>query len=79
VAAIRILHRRALAAVAPEDLHDAELALAAEHEATAGGLGRAVELGVIDEVISPAHTRQAIARAIAEAPQVRGRHANIPL
>src|SRR5216683_622163 len=71
VAAIRILHRRALAAVAPEDLHDAELALAAEHEATAGGLGRAVELGVIDEVISPAHTRQAIARAIAEAPQTR--------
>src|SRR5216683_251643 len=79
VAAIRILHRRALAAVAPEDLHDAELALAAEHEATAGGLGRAVELGVIDEVISPAHTRQAIARAIAEAPQTRGRHGNIPL
>jgi acetyl-CoA/propionyl-CoA carboxylase carboxyl transferase subunit len=79
VAAIRILHRRALAAVAPENLREAEAELAAEHEATAGGLQRAVDLGVIDEVISPAHTVSAIAQAIAEAPQVRGAHANIPL
>ena len=43
VAAIRILHRRTLASVPPEQLHEAETRLAAEHEATAGGLQRAVE------------------------------------
>ena len=36
VAAIRILHRRTLASVPPERLHEAETELAAEHEATAG-------------------------------------------
>jgi acetyl-CoA/propionyl-CoA carboxylase carboxyl transferase subunit len=34
---------------------------------------------VIDEVIEPSATREAIVRAIAAAPQVRGRHGNIPL
>ena len=43
VAAIRILHRRTLASVPPEQLHEAETELAAEHEATAGGLNRAVQ------------------------------------
>ena len=71
VAAVRILHRRTLAAVPPEKLHEAEAELAAEHEATAGGLQRAVELGVIDEVIEPSQTRRELARAIAEAPQRR--------
>jgi acetyl-CoA/propionyl-CoA carboxylase carboxyl transferase subunit len=79
VAAIRILHRRTLAATAPDKLHETETALAAEHERTVGGLQRALDIGVIDEVIDPAQTRQAIARAIAEAPQARGRHRNIPL
>jgi acetyl-CoA/propionyl-CoA carboxylase carboxyl transferase subunit len=79
VAAVRVLHRRRLAAVPPEELHEAETALAAEHEATVGGLGRAVEIGVVDEIISPADTAAAIAGAIAGAPQRRGNHANIPL
>ena len=79
VAAIRILHRRTLAATEPEKLHETETALAAEHERTVGGLQRALDLGVIDEIIDPAQTRQAIARAIAEAPQARGAHRNIPL
>ncbi len=79
VAAIRILHRRTLASVPAEELHAKEAELAAEHEATVGGLQRAVEIGVIDEVITPADTHGAIARAIAEAPQHRGNHANIPL
>jgi hypothetical protein len=30
-------------------------------------------------IIDPAHTREIIARAIAEAPQERGAHGNIPL
>jgi acetyl-CoA/propionyl-CoA carboxylase carboxyl transferase subunit len=79
VAAIRILHRRTLADVPADQLHEAETRLAEEHEREAGGLERAQALGVIDEVIEPAKTREALARAIAEAPQVRGGHGNIPL
>ena len=79
VAAIRILHRRTLASVPPEQLHEAETRLAAEHEATAGGLQRAVDLGVIDAIIEPSQTRRELARAIANAPQLKGNHANIPL
>jgi len=79
VAAIRILHRRTLASVPADRLHEAEAELAAEHEATIGGLQRAVDLGVVDAIIEPSQTRQEIARAIAEAPQLRGAHANIPL
>ena len=79
VAAIRILHRRTLASVPPEQLHEAETRLAAEHEATAGGLRRAVDLGVIDAIIEPSLTRRELARAIAQAPQLKGNHANIPL
>jgi acetyl-CoA/propionyl-CoA carboxylase carboxyl transferase subunit len=79
VAAIRILHRRTLASVPPEQLHDKETELAAEHAATAGGLQRAIDIGVIDQVISPAETRKALVTAIAEAPQLKGSHANIPL
>jgi acetyl-CoA/propionyl-CoA carboxylase carboxyl transferase subunit len=79
VAAIRILYRRTLADVPPEKLHEVEAELAAQHEQEAGGLGRALALGVVDEVIEPSRTREAIARAIAEAPQVRGAHGNIPL
>src|SRR6516225_4215560 len=78
-AAVRILHRRTLATVPPEQLHEAETQLAAEHEATAGGLRRALELGVIDAIIEPSQTRRELARAIAEAPQLKGSHANIPL
>jgi acetyl-CoA/propionyl-CoA carboxylase carboxyl transferase subunit len=79
VAAVRILQRRALAAAPPEKRHEVEAELAAEHERAAGGLDRAVALGVVDEVIEPAKTRQAIAAAIAAAPARRGQHGNIPL
>jgi acetyl-CoA/propionyl-CoA carboxylase carboxyl transferase subunit len=79
VAAVRILQRRALAAAPPEKRHELEAELAAEHEREAGGLHRAQELGVIDEVIDPSATRRAIAAAIAAAPAARGQHGNIPL
>jgi acetyl-CoA/propionyl-CoA carboxylase carboxyl transferase subunit len=79
VAAVRILHRRELAAAPAEQRHQLEAELAAEHEREAGGLQRAIALGVVDEIIEPAKTRQAIARAIAEAPARRGAHGNIPL
>jgi acetyl-CoA/propionyl-CoA carboxylase carboxyl transferase subunit len=79
VAAIRILHRRTLADVPLDKLHQVEGELAAEHEREAGALDRARGLAVIDEIIEPSRTREAIARAIAGAPDMRGSHGNIPL
>jgi acetyl-CoA/propionyl-CoA carboxylase carboxyl transferase subunit len=83
VAAIRVLHRRKLAEVAPEIRPQVEAELAAEHERLAGGVDKAVEIGVVDEVVDPARTRSAIAHAFHEAVQTvgvrRGQHGNIPL
>jgi acetyl-CoA/propionyl-CoA carboxylase carboxyl transferase subunit len=82
VAAIRILHRRKLADVAPELRAQVEAELAAEHEKIAGGIERAKQIGVVDEVVEPSATRSALAAAIAAAEaggRVRGRHGNIPL
>ncbi|WP_328529640.1 acyl-CoA carboxylase subunit beta [Nocardioides sp. NBC_00368] len=83
VAAIRILHRRKLAEVAPDLRPQVEAELAAEHERLAGGVDKAVEIGVVDEVIEPAATRSAIAAAFEDAIQTvgvrRGAHGNIPL
>ena len=80
VAAIRILHRRKLLEVAPEIRPQVEAELAAEHERIAGGVDKAVEIGVVDEVVEPSKTRSALAKAISEAGIVqRGQHGNIPL
>jgi acetyl-CoA/propionyl-CoA carboxylase carboxyl transferase subunit len=79
VAAVRILSRRELAASPAEERHELEARLAAEHEHEVGGLPRAIAAGVVDEIIEPAKTRQALIRAIAEAPPRRGAHGNIPL
>ena len=80
VAAIRILHRRKLAEIAPDMVATVEADLAAEHERIAGGIDKAVEIGVVDEIISPTATRSAIAAAIRAADTgVRGSHTNIPL
>ena len=53
--------------------------LAAEHERIAGGVDAAIDIGVVDEKIDPAHTRSKLTQALAEAPHRRGRHKNIPL
>jgi len=79
VAAVRILHRRRLAEVDEDVRGEVEAELAVEHELLAGGLGRAQEIGVVDEIIEPTRTRSALAKAIAAAPAVRGNHGNIPL
>jgi acetyl-CoA/propionyl-CoA carboxylase carboxyl transferase subunit len=79
VAAVRILHRRRLAEVPDELKPQVELELAAEHEKVAGGLERAIEIGVVDEVVDPDDSRIALANALAAAPQRRGAHGNIPL
>ncbi|MER6946088.1 carboxyl transferase domain-containing protein [Nonomuraea sp. NPDC000554] len=79
VAAVRILKRRELAAAPEEERAALEHRLAAEHEQLAGGLARAQEIGVIDEVIKPEETRGAIAKVLAQATPARGAHGNIPL
>ena len=83
VAAVRILHRRKLAEVSVDLRPRVEAELAAEHERIAGGVDKAVEIGVVDEVVQPDVTRTAIARAIIDAVQTggvhRGQHGNIPL
>ena len=79
VAAIRILHRRRLAEVPEESREQVELELAAEHEVISGGIKRAVEMGVVDEVVDPAATRKAVAAVLLDTPGVRGLHGNIPL
>jgi acetyl-CoA/propionyl-CoA carboxylase carboxyl transferase subunit len=82
-AAVKILHKRTLAEVPAQRQPDVVRQLAAEHVVAVGGVDRAVELGVIDAVVSPSATRGAVASAIAEA-LAAGRpdkniHGNIPL
>lgn len=83
VAAIRVLHRRRLAEVPPDLRDQVEAELAAEHERMAGGVEKAVEIGVVDEIVEPSRTRRAIAAAIDVEVQTvgvrRGAHGNIPL
>lgn len=79
VAAIRILHRRRLAEVDESEVAEVEQQLADEHDRLSGGLPRAVEIGVVDEIVEPTRTRSAVATALAEAPARRGEHGNIPL
>jgi acetyl-CoA/propionyl-CoA carboxylase carboxyl transferase subunit len=78
-AAVGILHKKKLAA-APDHERDAlKTRLVAEHTRIAGGVNRAMAIGVIDEVISPRQTRRRLAEAFAAAPAGRGHHGNIPL
>jgi acetyl-CoA/propionyl-CoA carboxylase carboxyl transferase subunit len=78
-AAVNILHRKRLAA-APVDEREALRARLVEEQAhNAGGVNRALKIGVIDDVIQPADTRRRIAEALAGAPAARGAHGNIPL
>ena len=78
-AAVGILHRKQLAAVAPSERDALHSRLAEEHSRIAGGVDRALSIGVVDEVIDPRTTRRRLAEALAAAPAGRGAHANIPL
>jgi acetyl-CoA/propionyl-CoA carboxylase carboxyl transferase subunit len=78
-AAVGILHRKKLAAAPPGEREALHAKLAEEHERLAGGVGRAMEIGVVDELIDPSTTRAALAEALAAAPSGRGAHGNIPL
>ncbi|SCL68371.1 acetyl-CoA/propionyl-CoA carboxylase carboxyl transferase subunit [Micromonospora citrea] len=78
-AAVNILHRRRLAAAPAEEREALRAQLIEEQTRVAGGVNRALEIGVVDDVITPAETRRRIAEALAAAPAARGAHGNIPL
>ena len=78
-AAVGILHRRALAAADETEREALHVRLAEEHEKLAGGVHRALSIGVVDEVIEPRHTRRRLVEAFAAAHAGRGAHGNIPL
>jgi acetyl-CoA/propionyl-CoA carboxylase carboxyl transferase subunit len=78
-AAVGILHRKKLAAVPPGEREALHAQLAEEHERIAGGVNRALQIGVVDEVVEPKQTRRRLVAALADAPAGRGAHGNIPL
>jgi acetyl-CoA/propionyl-CoA carboxylase carboxyl transferase subunit len=78
-AAVNILHRKKLAATPVDQREAVRAQLIDEQTRTAGGVSRALEIGVVDDVIEPKETRRRIAEALAAAPAARGAHGNIPL
>jgi acetyl-CoA/propionyl-CoA carboxylase carboxyl transferase subunit len=78
-AAVNILHRKKLAAAPHEEREALRAQLIDEQSRIAGGVNRALEIGVVDDVIKPEETRRRIAEALAGAPAARGAHGNIPL
>jgi acetyl-CoA/propionyl-CoA carboxylase carboxyl transferase subunit len=78
-AAVRLLHRRTLAAVPEQQRPDVETQLVAEHEQASGGIARAEELGLVDEIVEPDETRGAVSDVLSRCVVVRGRHGNLPL
>lgn len=80
VAAIEVLHRRELAAETdPERRADLVLRLSAAHEATTGGLARALDGGAVDEILPPHLTRRRLIESLIALPERRGDHRNPPL
>ncbi|MFB9236065.1 acyl-CoA carboxylase subunit beta [Plantactinospora siamensis] len=78
-AAVNVLYRKKLAAAPPDQREALRAELIEEHTRVAGGVNRALEIGVVDEVIKPAETRRRLAETLAAAPAARGAHGNIPL
>ncbi|GFJ80803.1 hypothetical protein Phou_049830 [Phytohabitans houttuyneae] len=78
-AAVGVLHRKALAAAPDAEREALRACLVAEYERTAGSVDRALELGVVDEILAPAQSRRRLAEALATAPAGRGHHGNVPL
>ncbi len=78
-AAVNILHRKKLAAAPAEEREALRARLIEEQTQIAGGVQRALEIGVVDDVVKPTDTRRRIAEALAAAPAARGAHGNIPL
>lgn len=78
--AVRILHRRELAAAAAQERAIVEARLIAEHEIQTGGVAKAVELGVVDKILEPHATRSTLAARLRDVDRGRrGMLRNIPL
>jgi acetyl-CoA/propionyl-CoA carboxylase carboxyl transferase subunit len=81
--AVRVLYRKQLAAAEPEERESLLARFVEEQKQTAGGLDRALALGVVDEMVEPSDTRRRLITAFAEAMSTgirpRGQHGNIPL
>jgi acetyl-CoA/propionyl-CoA carboxylase carboxyl transferase subunit len=81
--AVRVMYRKQLAAASPAERDSLLAQFVEEQKRTAGGLDRALALGVVDAVIEPRHTRErlisAFATASASGAPLRGQHGNIPL
>jgi acetyl-CoA/propionyl-CoA carboxylase carboxyl transferase subunit len=78
-AAVNVLYRKKLASTPVEEREAMRARLIDEQSKTAGGVNRALEIGVVDDVIKPIESRRRIAEALAAAPAARGAHGNIPL
>ena len=78
-AAVNILHRKKLAAAAVDEREALRAKLIEQQLQEAGGVQRALEIGVVDDIIKPDETRRRLAEALAAAPAARGAHGNIPL
>jgi acetyl-CoA/propionyl-CoA carboxylase carboxyl transferase subunit len=78
-AAVNILHRKKLAAASNDQREELRAQLIKEQIEKAGGVNRALEIGVVDAIVEPSETRKRIAEALAGAPAARGAHGNIPL
>ncbi len=76
--AVHLRHRRTLAAAPPTDREPLRARLLAE-ELALTSTARAVDLGLVDEIVRPEHTRRRIADILAATPAGRGNHTNIPL
>jgi len=78
-AAVNILYRKKLAAAPAEEREALRAKLIDQQLHEAGGVQRALDIGVVDDIIKPTETRKRIAEALAAAPAARGAHGNIPL
>ncbi|SNT36333.1 acetyl-CoA/propionyl-CoA carboxylase carboxyl transferase subunit [Asanoa hainanensis] len=78
-AAVNVLHRKKLAAAPHEEREALRAQLVEQQIKEAGGVQRALEIGVVDDVLEPGETRRRLAEALAAAPAARGGHGNIPL
>lgn len=78
-AAVQITRRRDIAGLSPENRDEAIAGFAAEHSELTGGLDRALEAGIVDEIINPATTRSALIQLLAQSTSSRSRKKNIPL
>ena len=76
-AAVGILHKKKLAV--PPTMNGKPCMISWRPSTRSSPADSAIDIGVVDEKIDPAHTRSKLTQALAEAPARRGRHKNIPL